>query len=264
VGLIAEQAALVLRSHQLLREAAQVRAMAEMTRLKDDFLSVVAHDVRTPLTTILLNAELLEQTMDGGSPNARRAGSLRTEALRLKQLVEDYLDVVRADEARAARREPADLVALVREAIDGMGEDVGRVSVGGDASVGGGYDGPRIHQLTQNLVSNALKYSEPGDPVEVTVRADGADAIIDVTDHGIGIPDDDQAMLFERFHRGQNTDDRRYGGLGLGLYICKQIAEEHGGSVSVTSRLGEGSTFSVRLRRWAVTDELEEREGVVS
>ena len=255
VGLIAEQAALVLRSHQLLREAAQVRAMAEMTRLKDDFLSVVAHDVRTPLTTILLNAELLEQTMDGGSSNARRASSLRTEALRLKQLVEDYLDVVRADERRAARREPADLVVLVREAIDSMGEDVRRVTVDGDPSVDGGYDAPRIHQLVQNLVSNALKYSEPDEPVQVTVRADGADAIIDVTDHGIGIPDDDQAMLFERFHRGQNTDDRRYGGLGLGLYICKQIAEEHGGSITVTSRIGVGSTFTVRLRRWAVTDE---------
>jgi signal transduction histidine kinase len=262
VGLIAEQAALVLRSHQLLREAAQVRAMAEMTRLKDDFLSVVAHDVRTPLTTILLNAELLEQTMDGDSSNARRASSLRTEALRLKQLVEDYLDVVRADEARVARREPADLVILVREAIDGMGQDVGRVSFHGDASVEGGYDAPRIHQLVQNLVSNALKYSEPDDPVEVAVRGDGADAIIEVTDHGIGIPDDDQAMLFERFHRGQNTDDRRYGGLGLGLYICKQIAEEHRGSVSVTSRLGEGSTFGVRLRRWAVTDEVEQGEEV--
>jgi signal transduction histidine kinase len=257
VGLIAEQAALVLRSHQLLREAAQVRAMAEMTRLKDDFLSVVAHDVRTPLTTILLNAELLERTMDGSSTNARRAGSLRTEALRLKQLVEDYLDVVRADEARDARREPADLVALVREAIDGMSENVGRVSVSGDPTVDGAYDGPRIHQLVQNLVSNAMKYSDPEAPVEVVVRADGADAIIAVTDHGIGIPDGDQAMLFERFHRGQNTDDRRYGGLGLGLYICKQIAEEHGGSIDVASRLGDGSTFTARLRRWAVTDEAE-------
>ncbi len=264
VGLIAEQAALVLRSHQLLREAAQVRAMAEMTRLKDDFLSVVAHDVRTPLTTILLNAELLERTMDGGSSNARRAGSLRTEALRLKQLVEDYLDVVRADEARAARREPADLVSLVRGAIDGMGEDVGRVTVGGDPTVDGAYDGPRIHQLVQNLVSNALKYSDPAASVEVVVRADGADAIIAVTDHGIGIHDGDQALLFERFHRGQNTDDRRYGGLGLGLYICKQIAEEHGGSIDVASRLGEGSTFTARLRRWAVTDEAEPRAEAAS
>ena len=255
IRLMAEQAALVLRSHALLREAAQVRALAEVTRLKDDFLSVVAHDVRTPLTTILLNAELLEQAMDGASPNARRAASLRTEAVRLKQLVEDYLDVVRADEARVARREPGDLVAHVHDAIEGMGQDVARVSLVGDPSVEGDYDGPRIQQLVQNLVSNALKYSDVTTPVEATVRADGADAILEVSDDGIGIPDGDLALLFERFHRGQNTDDRRYGGLGLGLYICKQIAEEHGGSISVASRVGTGTTFTVRLRRWAVTDE---------
>jgi len=255
IGLMAEQAALVLRSHELLRGAAQVRAMAEVTRLKDDFLSVVAHDVRTPLTTILLNAELLEDALDGGSANARRASSLRTEALRLKQLVEDYLDVVRADEARPARREPGDLVSLAREAIDGMGQDAARVSVRGDASVAGTYDGPRIQQLVQNLASNALKYSDPSASVGVGVHADGADATLEVSDHGIGIPEADLTLLFERFHRGQNTDDRRYGGLGLGLYICKQIAEEHGGSIHVTSKVGVGSTFTVRIRRWAVSDE---------
>lgn len=268
--LIAEQAALVLRSHQLLREAAQVRAMAEVTRLKDDFLSVVAHDVRTPLTTILLNAELLEQAMADGGPNARRASSLRTEALRLKQLVEDYLDVVRADEARAARREPGDLVAIVRDAVAGMGQDVGPVSLDGDAVVDGSWDAGRIHQLVQNLVGNARKYSEADAPITVTVRADGADgadgagAILEVADRGIGIPEEDLERLFERFHRGQNTDDRRYGGLGLGLYICRQIAEEHGGSIAVASRIGEGSRFTVRLRRWAVADEPLASEEVAS
>jgi signal transduction histidine kinase len=249
VGLLSEQAALVLRGQQLLLEAAQVRAMAEMTRLKDDFLSVVAHDVRTPLTTILLNAELMEQALEKSSTNARRAASLRTEALRLKQLVEDYLDVVRADEVRHVRLEEHDLVALVLQAVDGVGNAGRRVAVGGEASLAGSFDGPRIQQLVQNLVSNGMKYSDPDDPVLVEVAADGDDAVLSVTDQGIGIPESDQALLFERFHRGQNTDDRRYGGLGLGLYICRQIAEEHGGTISVRSRVGEGSTFVVRLPR---------------
>jgi signal transduction histidine kinase len=249
VGLLSEQAALVLRGQQLLLEAAQVRAMAEMTRLKDDFLSVVAHDVRTPLTTILLNSELMEQTLEKSSTNARRAASLRTEALRLKQLVEDYLDVVRTDEGRHIRLEDHDLVALVLEAVDGVGNAGRRVAVGGEASLPGSFDGPRIQQLVQNLVSNGMKYSDPEDPVLVEVAADGDDAVLSVTDQGIGIPESDQALLFERFHRGQNTDDRRYGGLGLGLYICRQIAEEHGGTISVRSRVGEGSTFVVRLPR---------------
>ncbi|HEX6129620.1 MAG TPA: ATP-binding protein [Candidatus Limnocylindria bacterium] len=251
IGLMSEQAALVLRSQQLLQEAAQVRAMAEVTRLKDDFLSVVAHDVRTPLTTILLNAELLEHQVEKGSPNARRAASLRTEALRLKQLVEDYLDVVRADQRRALRRDEHDLVALVRDALDGMEHGVTRVVVSGDASVSGAFDGPRILQLVQNLVSNALKYSDAGAPVEVDVRAEGDRALLSVADHGIGIPEADLPRLFERFHRGQNTDDRRYGGLGLGLYICRQIAEEHDGRIDVESRVGVGTTFTVRLARWS-------------
>lgn len=251
IGLMSEQAALVLRSQQLLQESAQVRAMAEVTRLKDDFLSVVAHDVRTPLTTILLNAELLEKALEAGSPNARRATSLRNEALRLKQLVEDYLDVVRADHARVLRRDEHDLVALVHDAMQGMGSGAERVTITGDAAIEGSFDGPRIQQLVQNLVNNALKYSEPGTPVEVEVRADADVAIMTVTDHGIGIPESDLSLLFERFHRGQNTDDRRYGGLGLGLYICRQIAEEHQGSIDVASRVGEGTTFTVRLARWS-------------
>jgi signal transduction histidine kinase len=247
IGLISEQAALVLRSQQLLREAAQVRAMAEVTRLKDDFLSVVAHDVRTPLTTILLNAELLETQMEPESTNARRARSLRSEALRLKELVEDYLDVVRADAGGRLRREDHDLVALVREALEGMGQAASRATLTAEAPVPGRFDGSRIQQLVQNLVSNALKYSEPDTPVLVEVRSEGEEAIMAVTDRGIGIPDGDLALLFERFHRGRNTDDRRYGGLGLGLYICRQIAEEHGGSISVSSRVGVGTTFTARL-----------------
>jgi signal transduction histidine kinase len=256
VGLISEQAALVLLSQQLLREAAHVQAMAEVTRLKDDFLSVVAHDVRTPLTTILLNAELLEHAMESDGPNGRRARNLRTEALRLKQLVEDYLDVVRAEDGRQARREPADLVALVREALGSLGPDAGRVAVSGDRSVEGRFDGPRIQQLVQNLVGNALKYSAPTDPVAVEVVAEGDDAVLTVTDRGIGIPESDQALLFERFHRGRNADDRRFGGLGLGLYICRQVAEEHGGSIQVQSRVGKGAAFTVRMPRWGAPGEV--------
>jgi signal transduction histidine kinase len=173
--------------------------------------------------------------------------------VRLKQLVEDYLDVVRADHRRTARREELDLVALAREALSGMGSAASaRVRFSGEESISGSFDGARIQQLVQNLVSNALKYSEPDAPVDLQVSADGDDrAVLRVTDHGIGIPESDLGPLFERFHRGQNTDDRRYSGLGLGLYICRQVAEEHGGSIDVTSRLGDGTAFTVRLARWS-------------
>jgi len=247
VQMLAEEAALVLRSHELLREAAQVRAMAEMTRLKDDFLSVVAHDVRTPLTTILINSELLQNALDGGGRNAQRAGALRTEAERLKALVDDYLDIVSAEAGRGARMAPGDLVQIVREALESLSDQASRVQLSGAQSVTGSFDAARLRQLIQNLVGNAVKYSDAADPVELRIWQDDGLAQLTVSDHGIGIPDEDLPLLFERFHRGSNTDDRRYRGLGLGLYICRQIAEEHGGSITVTSRVGEGTTFHVRL-----------------
>jgi signal transduction histidine kinase len=252
ISLLAEQAALVLRSHQLLREAAQVRALAEMTRLKDDFLSVVAHDVRTPLTTILINAELLDNALGSDSRNGKRAASLRNEADRLKVLVEDYLDIVSSEAGREPRLAPGDLAGIVRDALASIPDHESRVALTADSPVRGTFDAPRMQQLVLNLVGNAVKYSDAGTPVEVRVWSADGGAHLRVTDHGIGIPEDDLPILFERFHRGSNTDDRRYGGLGLGLYICRQIAEEHGGSISVSSRLGEGTTFQVSLPAMAI------------
>jgi signal transduction histidine kinase len=250
VSMLAEQAALVLRSHELLREAAQVRAMAEATRMKDDFLSVVAHDVRTPLTTILINSELLENALAADERNGRRAGSLHAEALRLKHLVEDYLDVVRVEHATNSsevRRELQDLGALARQTVAGMEEGGSRVDLVAAEPVVTRLDPGRVAQLIQNLVGNALKYSEADQRIELYVGQQDGQALLRVTDRGIGIPEADLQFLFERFHRGSNTDDRRYRGLGLGLYICRQIAEEHGGSISVDSHVGEGTTFTVRL-----------------
>jgi signal transduction histidine kinase len=247
VRMLAEQAALVLRSQELLRENAQVRALAEMTRLKDDFLSVVAHDVRTPLTTILINSELLENALGKDGRDGRRAAALHAEAQRLKALVDDYLDIVSAEAGREARLSPGDLVQIARDALEGMPDHTARVEVSGAPSVRGTFDPPRIRQLVQNLVGNAVKYSTPADPVELRIWHEDGLAQLTVTDHGIGIPDEDLPLLFERFHRGSNTDDRRYRGLGLGLYICRQVAEEHGGTIAVSSKVGEGTTFHVTL-----------------
>ncbi|HEY7464422.1 MAG TPA: GAF domain-containing sensor histidine kinase [Candidatus Limnocylindria bacterium] len=250
VRMLAEQAALVLRSRELLHEAAQVQALGEMTRIKDDFLSVVAHDVRTPLTTILINSELLRNATPPDDRNARRAEALHAEALRLKQLVEDYLDVVRSEHllgTAAPNCEVADLGALAREVVKLLDGEGGRVSLDAPQPVLGRFDVSRVSQLIQNLLSNALKYSEASELVEIEVAAEDGEAVLRVRDRGIGIPEADIPLLFERFHRGANADDRRYRGLGLGLYICRQVAREHGGDITVSSRLGEGTTFTVRL-----------------
>jgi signal transduction histidine kinase len=114
-------------------------------------------------------------------------------------------------------------------------------------AVVGDYDRLRIGQLLDNLVENAIKYSPAGGTVRVAVRASGNLAEVAVTDEGIGIPPDDLPHLFERFHRGANVDDRQFAGMGLGLYICRGIVEEHGGRIDVVSALGQGSTFRVTL-----------------
>ena len=116
-----------------------------------------------------------------------------------------------------------------------------------DAPVIGTYDPRRIGQVVENLVENAVKYSPDGSEVRVDVAQRNSEAFIDVTDEGIGIPAGDLAQVFERFHRASNVDDRRFSGMGLGLFLCKGIVEQHGGRIWVESREGTGSTFHVVL-----------------
>ncbi len=243
---VAEQAALVLHARDLIAHSAGVEAFAEVTRMRDEFLAGIAHDLRTPITPILLNAELLVRSLGDDGRQAARAASIRDEAIRLKELVDDYLTVIASEHGREVTRERQDLGVLVRQTMVGM-HDAHRVRLDAPAPVVGEWDAPRIRRLVENLLSNALKYSPPSAPVTVTVSADQAGACLTVTDQGVGIPPAEQARIFERFQRVSDPD--RYGptGIGLGLYICRQVAEEHGGSISVSSDVNQGATFTVRL-----------------
>ena len=116
-----------------------------------------------------------------------------------------------------------------------------------DALVQVHVDPPRIEQVVTNLVENALKYSPQGGDVQVEVTADAGVARLSVRDRGIGIAAEDLPLIFERFHRGKNVDDRRFAGMGLGLYIARGIVEQHGGRIWAESAPGEGSTFCVEL-----------------
>ena len=251
VGLLADQAAVILESRALIDEATAVRAREEATRLKDDFLSAAAHDLKTPLTTIVNQALLLERRAirdPQTPPDLVGLRRLVTESKRLSALVIELLDASRLEEGGlVSDGVPTDLVEMAREIIERRSDARHAVDLDGDAEVVAEIDRARIAQLLENLLENAIKYSPAGGEIGITVTREGDQARIVVRDGGIGIPAADLPHVFERFHRGTNVDDRRFAGMGLGLYICRGIALQHGGSISVESVVGRGSTFTVAL-----------------
>jgi signal transduction histidine kinase len=252
VQLLADQAAVILESRALIDEAARVRAREEATRLKDDFLSAAAHDLKTPLTSIIVNAQLLERRAMRRPDQPADLGGIRrviAEAIRLRGIVLELLDASRTEQGRLlGHREAVDLATLAREVGERHNSERHPVVIDAPISLIEYCDPARIAQLLENLVENAVKYSPDGGTVTVALQA-AEHVELSVTDCGIGIPNADLPQLFARFHRGTNVDDRRFPGMGLGLYICRGIAEEHGGEIAVSSAVGQGTTFRVTLPR---------------
>jgi len=249
--LLADQAAVVLESRALIDEAARVQAKEAAAKLKEDFVSAAAHDLKTPLTTLLGQAQILELRFARDpslAPHQPAIGRIAREARRLSALVEDLLDASRIEEGKLdVRREPVDVAAVVRQVAEQARPEKERIVVDARERLPGSFDRRRIEQLVENLVENGLKYSGEDSPVEVRAWHDAVAIRISVRDHGIGIPAVDLPHVFDRFHRAANVDARRYAGIGLGLYICRGIAQEHGGRIWVESTMGEGSTFHVAL-----------------
>jgi signal transduction histidine kinase len=251
VRLLADQAAVILESRALIDEAARVRAHEEAARLKEDFISAAAHDLKTPLTTLVAQAQFLERRAETEPSAPADLSGLRRivrEAKRLSALVIELLDAARIEQGKlVGEREPVDLVELARDVAVHDSYQGRRITVSAEAPVVGNYDPRRIGQVLENLVENALKYSADESEVRIGITQRDGSALIDVTDEGIGIPPGDLPRIFERFHRGSNVDDRRFAGMGLGLFICKGIVEQHGGRIWVESRAGAGTTFHVAL-----------------
>jgi signal transduction histidine kinase len=250
-GLLADQAAVILESRALIDHAARVRAREEATRLKEDFLSAAAPSLKTALTTVVAQAEFLERraAREPSAP-ADIAGIKRVvrESKRLAGLVGDLLDATRLEQGKlVGEREPVDLATLAQEVCAHDASDPGLCQVDASAPVVGVYDRRRVEQLLQNLVENAKKYSPERTPIRIKVWQQDGEARVTVQDFGIGIPAADLPRIFERFSRASNVDDRRFHGMGLGLFICRGIVEEHGGRIWVESEVGKGSTFHVAL-----------------
>jgi PAS domain S-box-containing protein len=220
-------------------------------RARDEFLSIASHELRTPLTALKLRVQGLLHGKDLDDKLRKRLESASRQTERLERLIDNLLDVSRITTGHLELEpEEIDLVEVVSEVIERHREEAAqsgsRIEVDGIAQASGLWDRMRLEQVVTNLLSNAVKYGD-GKPIRVSVRADNEFAEVSVRDHGIGIAAVDLERIFAQFERAATR--RTYGGLGMGLYIARQIVTAHGGSVRVESELGEGSTFSVSLPR---------------
>lgn len=251
VANIASQAAIAIDNARLFQRAQQA------IQTRDDFLSIASHEFRSPLSTLSMQLEIFRR-MSGSrdsslTPEKIVKGLDRCERQvhRLEALVDDLLDVTQIEAGRLSfSYEPTDLVDLVTTIHDSFCESDEALSCKMTCEVAGpmivNCDRFRIEQVIMNLLSNAKKYGE-AKPISLAIRrsTDGQQAIIAVTDSGMGIEKDSQAKIFERFQRAVTHE--RISGLGLGLFISQQIIAAHGGSIEVDSNPGEGSTFTVYL-----------------
>ncbi len=251
-----------LRNRLLLEEERAELARTQTARaaaeadvaLRDEFISIASHELNSPLATLKLTFNQLSRNVvregDVPSPGVQRSlERCERQLVRLVRLVEALLDVSRiTNGVLALRVESVCLLEAVRHAVQAVSADAAgagsRIDVGGDPSVGGQWDPTRIEQLVTNLLRNALAFGR-GFPIRVSVTGDARKARLSVVDEGIGIAREQQARIFGRFERA--VPSQHYGGLGLGLYVVKQVVDAHGGSVRVESQPGRGAARS----RWS-------------
>lgn len=231
------------------------RAFAERAATEEKlrrFLADASHELRTPLTSIRGYAEVFRRgAKDDPEDLATAMRRIEQEGGRMGVMVDELLLLARLGEGREPQREPVDLARLADDAVsDARAADPDRpvsLQASGECLVLG--DELQLRQVVANLVGNALRHTPAGTPVRVAVRADGADAVLEVADDGPGMAPDVAARAFEPFYRADASRTRETGGAGLGLAIVAAVVEAHGGRVDLTSAPGAGASFTVRLPR---------------
>lgn len=220
--------------------------------IRRDFVANVSHELKTPVGALALLAETMEQAADDPEAVRRFARRMQQESGRLTNLVGDLITLSRIQGGDPlAEPEPVGLDAVVGEAVDqcrlkAAAKEI-EVAVGGDGGLKVRGDEELLVTALRNLIDNAVVYSPERTRVAISTRAAGSHNEITVTDQGIGIPETDRERIFERFYRVDPARSRQTGGTGLGLAIVKHVTTTHGGEVTVWSREGHGSTFTIRL-----------------
>jgi len=235
---------------KLEEERVRVVQAQEALRLRDEFLSIASHELKTPLTALQLQLQSLRErveSMDGRMVTKLDRAARSSE--RLADLVETLLDVSRLATGRfELHPQGFDLAEAVGDVMERLREAATHARceliLKHDGALRGTWDRLRIEQVLTNLLSNAIKYAA-GTPIEVSLSGEGDTAVLEVSDQGPGIPEEALPRIFDRFERASEV--RHYGGLGLGLYVVREIVKAHHGMVTVHNRPGGGACFIVRL-----------------
>jgi two-component system phosphate regulon sensor histidine kinase PhoR len=249
---LASRVGLVLSNAQLLAQERQtVERLRQLDSMKSDFVAVTSHELRTPLTSVVGFIKTLRRP-DISLDRADIQEFLEIvdrQSERLTRLVEDLLLTARIESGTIdLQMDSVDIGRVLEESLDVFESAKERVQLAVQPDLPSVVtDGYRLVQIARNLIENALKFSPEDSSVRVTVVRDGESILLEVADRGAGISAEDLPNVFERFHQVGDPLDRHVQGLGLGLYIVRNIVDALNGSIDVRSAVGEGSTFSVRL-----------------
>jgi len=248
---------LLARISGMLALARMRGALREADRRKDEFLAMLAHELRNPLAPIRNANELLGKLLDGSDPRVASAiAATRRQVTQLTRLVDDLLDVSRVTQGRIElQRRPIEVSHIVMQAIEAvqpiLREKTHRLVTVHAAEPRELYvsaDPARLMQCLVNVLTNAVKYTDPGGQITVQLRAEAESALIEISDTGMGIPAELLPRMFDLFVQGDRSPDRSQGGLGVGLAVVKRLIEMHAGSVRARSDgLEQGATFEIRL-----------------
>lgn len=251
---LADEQSEVGRLQRLLDERTRALSTSnDALDLRDEFLALVSHDLRNPLSAIALNTELLERLVSSGDPRlARISRSLASSIAQMQRIISDLLDLAAIQAGKLSLQlQPGDARTSIEDAVEASrsiaaGKSIALEAVTGPDPLPARFDPGRIAQVLENLITNALKFTPAGGRISVEGQSAGEVVEIRVRDTGPGLQPEEIAVIFERYRQ---VEKRGRKALGLGLYIARSIVESHGGRIGAESVPGEGSTFLFTLLR---------------